>query len=107
MTDCKISSNLVLSHGYELMFFERREFLQTLYDNLPNKSRILLGKKVSDIKETYDGVEVLLADGTSEKGDIVIGCDGVHSLVRQKMWNNADKISPGLITVKERTSMSA
>ena len=84
------------------MFFERREFLQVLYDQLPDKSKIRLGKKVIDIVETYDGVEVFSADGTSEKGDVVIGGDGVHSLVRQKMWENADRISPGLITVKER-----
>lgn len=32
----------------------------------------------------------------------MIGCDGIHSLVRQKMWDNADKVSPGLITIKER-----
>lgn len=89
------------------MFFERREFLQVLYDGLPNKSRVLLDKKVVDIKEEYNGVEVLLSDGTSEKGDIVIGCDGVHSLVRQRMWENADRKSPGLITVKERKSRAS
>jgi 2-polyprenyl-6-methoxyphenol hydroxylase-like FAD-dependent oxidoreductase len=58
----------ICSHGYELMFFERREFLQTLYDCLPDKSRVLTGKKVVQIKETYNSVEVLLSDGTREKG---------------------------------------
>lgn len=92
------------SHGYELMFFERREFLQTLYDRLPDKSKIVVGKKVTSVKETYDAVEVTLSDGTTEKGDILIGCDGVHSLVRQAMWDNIDRLSPGLISVKERKS---
>jgi 2-polyprenyl-6-methoxyphenol hydroxylase-like FAD-dependent oxidoreductase len=64
------------------MFFERREFLKTLYKCLPNKSRVQTGKKVVQIKETYNSVEVLMSDGTSEIGDMIVGCDGIHSLVR-------------------------
>lgn len=90
------------SHNYELLFFERREYLQMLYDRLPDKSRIQFSKKVVDIKEFYNGVKVTSSDGTVEQGDIVIGCDGIHSFVRQKMWDRADKISPGLISIKER-----
>lgn len=37
-----------------------------------------------------DQVEVQLADGTTEKGDMVIACDGVHSLIRESMWDNAN-----------------
>lgn len=97
---------MVASHGYDLMFFERRGFLQCLYDNLPDKSRVLHGKNVSHLEETSDGVKVFLTDGTSQKGDIVIGCDGVHSLVRQAMWDAADQICPGLITNKDRKGLS-
>ena len=41
-------------------------------------------------------------DGTSEKGDIVVGVDGVHSTVREKMWERADRLEPGIIDVKEK-----
>ncbi|TAQ89191.1 hypothetical protein B7494_g2482 [Chlorociboria aeruginascens] len=92
------------NHGYEIMLVERRKFLQVLYDCLPDKSKIRFGKKVRSITETYDGVEVFFADGTSEKGDIVIGCDGVHSKVREMMWENAGKVSPGFITTAEKKS---
>ncbi|KAH8797727.1 hypothetical protein F5884DRAFT_150673 [Xylogone sp. PMI_703] len=93
------------NHGYELMLFERREFLQTLYDKLPDKTKILFNKRVTTVKETYDAVEVSLADGTAEKGDILIRCDGIHSIVRQAMWDNMDKLSPGILNVKERKAM--
>ena len=92
------------SHGYEFMLMERKCFLEVLYDSLPDKSKVFMNKKVKTIKEDRDGVEVSCHDGTTERGDIVIGCDGVHSLVRQMMWENAARLSPGLITADEKKS---
>lgn len=92
------------SHAYELLFFERREFLQSLYDQLPDKSKIVNGKKVVEVLESHDGVSVLLSDGSREEGDVLIGCDGVHSFVRQNMWDQADTVSPGLISISEKKS---
>jgi 2-polyprenyl-6-methoxyphenol hydroxylase-like FAD-dependent oxidoreductase len=50
---------------------ERREFLQTLYDGLPDHSRILFNKKVSSIKEDASGVDVTLTDGITERLSVV------------------------------------
>ena len=83
---------------------ERRCFLEVLYESLPDKTRILMNKGVKDIQEDQDGVEVFCQDGTSERGDIVIGCDGVHSKVREIMWENAARLAPGLITANEKKS---
>ena len=83
---------------------ERRCFLEVLYESLPDKSRILMNKGVKDIQEDQDGGEVFCQDGTSERGDIIIGCDGVHSKVREMIWENAAKLAPGLITANERKS---
>ncbi|KAJ1337160.1 FAD dependent monooxygenase [Microdochium nivale] len=93
------------NHAYELLFFERREFLQSLYDQLPDKSKIVNGKKVVEVLESHDGVSVLLSDGSREEGDVLIGCDGVHSFVRQNMWDQADTVSPGLISISEKKTM--
>ena len=86
-----------------MLLLERRAFLQLLYDSLSEKSHVRFNAKVIDIEERFNGVEVKLADGTVEKGDIIIGCDGVHSLVRELMWKNANKSQPGFITAKEKT----
>lgn len=91
------------SHGYNLLLLERRAFLQCLYDGLPDKSYIRTGCEVRSIKHLDSGVEVTLKDGSVEKGDMVLGCDGVHSKTRSLMWQHADATAPGLITEKEKT----
>ncbi|KAI1389961.1 FAD binding domain protein [Hypoxylon trugodes] len=96
---------IVENHGRSSDLFERREFLQVLYDTLPNKTPIRTDAGVVGVKELPDGVQVTLNDGSVENGDIIIGCDGVHSFVRNAMWENANKVAPGLITEKEKTSM--
>lgn len=88
-------------YGYEFRVLERRTFVQLLYDNLANKSKILTGKRVFDIIHTSSGVRVLFEDGACE-GDIVVGCDGIHSTIRQIMWENANKSLPGLISADEK-----
>ncbi|KAI6086548.1 FAD binding domain protein [Hypoxylon rubiginosum] len=92
------------NHGADLLPLERREFLQILYDNLPDKTPIKTSRIIKDIKESRDGVEVVMSDGTVEKGDIVLGVDGVYSMVRNIMWHHANKATPGLITEKEKSS---
>lgn len=42
-------------------------------------------KKVADVTTTSDGVVVSCTDGTSYEGSIVIGADGAHSVVRNRM----------------------
>ena len=91
------------SHGYGMLLIERRQFLQELYDNLPDKSYIKTNSPVYNIKQDANGVEVVLDNGDVEKGDLILGCDGVYSFVKTAMWDYANKATPGLITVKEKT----
>lgn len=69
---------------------ERRDFLRIVYEQHPDKSKIIEGKKVIDAVDTETGIPVKLDDSTVEEGDILIGCDGVHSTVRELMWRNAN-----------------
>ncbi|KAK8085584.1 FAD-dependent monooxygenase [Apiospora hydei] len=94
-------------NGYVAMTFERKDFLQTLYDNLPDKSKVIEHARVARIIEEASRVKVVLADGAVHEGDIVIGCDGIHSAVRELMWERAHRLCPGLITVGEKQSITA
>ncbi|KAH7305958.1 hypothetical protein B0I35DRAFT_483705 [Stachybotrys elegans] len=65
----------------------RHDLLKVLYEALPADARakILTSKKVATVTSLADGVEVVCQDGTSYTGSIVIGADGVHSMVRKSM----------------------
>lgn len=77
--------------------------LQVLYDNIQDKSKILVNKKVQNVKMTEDGVVVKTSDGSSYEGDILVGADGIHSSVREEMWRIANDLSPGWIPSDERS----
>ncbi|KAJ5765405.1 hypothetical protein N7520_004964 [Penicillium odoratum] len=89
-------------HGYPIPVLERRRFLEILYERLPDKSKVRTKAGVVDIIDRVDGVKVVLEDGSVEEGDLVIGCDGVHSAVRSLMWRNANATIPGFITTAEK-----
>ena len=67
-----------------------------LHDVLAAKARELkpnvahLNKRAVGFKESTDHVELLFADGTSAKGDMLIGADGVKSAIRTQIAG-ADK----------------
>ncbi|KAH6884576.1 FAD binding domain-containing protein [Thelonectria olida] len=74
------------NHGHPWMLFHRQKLLELLHTHLPERdTRILTGKKVISIDTHASGVTVHCSDGTVEEGSIVVGCDGVHSSVRQMM----------------------
>lgn len=75
-----------------------------LYDNLRDQSKILVNKRVHGILETDTGVNVLTTNGEVFHGDIVIGADGVHSIVRKEMRRMAAKASPNHPLVTEEDS---
>ncbi|PHH71951.1 hypothetical protein CDD82_6243 [Ophiocordyceps australis] len=103
--DNALYSHVQQNHGASFYPFERRQFLQILYDALPDKSFIKTGVAVQEIEQFADGIQVTLSDGSVERGDMVLGCDGVHSLARTLMWQYAGKVSPGLIAAKEKRSL--
>jgi 2-polyprenyl-6-methoxyphenol hydroxylase and related FAD-dependent oxidoreductases len=80
----------------------RQLFLRILYDRLPDKSNVFERRRVVDIIEGAESTQVILADGTEYFGDLVVGTDGVHSKVREIMWEKANKTIPHFITAAEK-----
>ena len=66
-----------------------------LHDLLAARARELdrnvvrLNHKVTGFTESADGVELSFADGTSARGDMLIGADGLKSVVRAQMFGAA------------------
>ncbi|KAI0456766.1 FAD/NAD(P)-binding domain-containing protein [Xylaria acuta] len=72
------------NHGYPTVHLPRTQLIKLLYDGLrDHRSKIKTSSFISAIDTDENGVCVTLSDGSVEKGSIVIGCDGVHSHVRE------------------------
>lgn len=104
------------SFGFPFAFLERRTLLCILADRLGlgqrgkvtkaggEGSQVLCDKEVARVELIADsggkreGVLVRTKDGEDYKGDLVVGCDGVHSIVRREMWRisaeNGEIIEP-------------
>jgi 2-polyprenyl-6-methoxyphenol hydroxylase-like FAD-dependent oxidoreductase len=54
---------------------------QALLDALPARS-YRLGKRLTRVAQDEDGVTGFFADGSSERGDLLVGADGIRSAVR-------------------------
>lgn len=66
------------------MAVARADLVEILYRSIPNvKERVRTQAKITEIKESDDGVQVILSDGTTERGSVIIGADGAHSQVRK------------------------
>lgn len=67
-----------------------------LADELPN-ARYNKGKNLQSITQTESGVLARFEDGTSEKGDLLIGADGIHSTVRRQLAPEVTPVYAGYI----------
>ncbi|KAF7595226.1 hypothetical protein BBP40_006972 [Aspergillus hancockii] len=94
-------------YGYCFMFLERRRVLEVLYARLRHKSAVLTHKEVVHIEQTSDYARVTTKDGLTYDGDIVVGADGVHSIVRSAMWRAANQCQYGRIPLAEQHRMFA
>ena len=67
------------------------------YDQIKDKSKILLKKNITSVEQFDNGVTVKCDDGTSYRGDILAGADGVRSKIREEMWRLASLDVPNLV----------
>ncbi|KPI15357.1 Salicylate 1-monooxygenase [Actinobacteria bacterium OK074] len=69
----------------------RADLQHAMADALPD-GRIRFGAQCVGVREHADGVEIRFADGSSQRADIVVGADGLHSVVRGAL--DADRPRP-------------
>lgn len=64
---------------------ERDVLLHMLYDAVKQDVTFVFNNRITSLCETAAGMDVTLMDGTQDTFELVLGCDGVHSVVR-KLW---------------------
>lgn len=64
----------------------RDDLSQILYDACPDQVDFRFGESIAQIAEDSGGVDVVFESGSSERFDLVIGADGLHSNVRRLVF---------------------
>jgi 2-polyprenyl-6-methoxyphenol hydroxylase-like FAD-dependent oxidoreductase len=70
--------------GYIL--FRRADLQTALYDLARERAEFRFGTQISEARLDEAGVEVVLSDGRTERGDLLVGADGIHSQVRSLVF---------------------
>ncbi|KAF9465699.1 hypothetical protein BDZ94DRAFT_1234333 [Collybia nuda] len=74
-------------YGFGTLMLRRSVVHEALLRDIPSDA-IVWGMKVSLVRETEDGAVVEFSDGSTETGDLVIGADGVRSVVRKAIFDD-------------------
>lgn len=80
--------------------------MEILYQRYPDHSKIRLEEKVTAVETSDSGATVTTSNGSVYQGDLIVGADGVHSIVRQEIWRASKKLSSGTTVAQENYSES-
>lgn len=70
--------------GFGYLRIQRTDLMDVLFNTAGEKGvPIQFNKRLTKIEEKNDKVTVFFSDGTSDTGDFLLGCDGIHSTVRK------------------------
>lgn len=75
-------------------FIHRGDFISTLLEQLPEET-MQLGHKVADVEDLGNRAALTFADGKRTTADLVIGSDGIRSLVRRKLFSDRAPVFSG------------
>lgn len=75
-----------LSYSFQALRVTRADVMKALVEAVEKCPTITFtcGKKTSRIEEDAKGVALTFEDSTTARGDLLLGCDGIHSAARTK-----------------------
>jgi 2-polyprenyl-6-methoxyphenol hydroxylase-like FAD-dependent oxidoreductase len=87
-------AKLEKEYGHGAFFVARNDVPKALLDRVPD-GVMRWGSNVTAVREEADGVVAVLADGTEVRGKVLIGADGISSLVRRHLFGEIEPRSAG------------
>ena len=94
-----MSSAAEEKYGAPQLTIHRADLLKALEDRVP-ADRLRLGKKVDGIVNEADRAVIEFADGSSEEVDVIVGADGIHSVVRNALFGEDDPRFTGIVSYR-------
>ncbi|KAJ3847596.1 hypothetical protein EV368DRAFT_50891 [Lentinula lateritia] len=83
-----------------VLVVKRTHYCRYLYDSAVGRGiPVYFGKKLVDVNQNGDRVSAVFEDGMITEGDLVVGCDGLHSAVRNTLFGKEDPQYMGLVQI--------
>ena len=80
-----LGDDVVAEYGFPYYHVHRADLLRVLADAVP-LSQVALGRRLVGLDPAPDGaVSLRFADGATAVADVVVGADGIHSVVREAL----------------------
>ncbi len=86
-------------YGAPQLTIHRADCLKALEVALP-AAVIRLGKRATALDNRPDRVQLSFADGSSDEFDVLIGSDGIHSVVRKSLFGSENPEFTGLVSYR-------
>ena len=81
----ELGESIESQYGAPYYHFHRADLINLLAEAFGPRN-IELGRRLVDIEQDESGVTAYFQDGTSERGDLLIGADGIHSRTRARLF---------------------
>ncbi|WP_084964536.1 FAD-dependent oxidoreductase [Thermoactinospora rubra] len=91
-SDGRLRTSMNIAHaagryGFETKAIPRRHLLERLADGLQD-GIVRYGMACRSLSQDDRGVTVTFDDGSAARGDLLVGADGHHSVVRRHLWGD-------------------
>jgi len=77
-------------YGAPMYNIHRADLVQILFEALP-RDCVKFGARCISVSQSADEVEVRLQSGEVLHADVLVGCDGIHSVVRRQLRGEEEK----------------
>lgn len=94
-----LGDDLQRTYGTPLMMLRRSDLVEALVAALP-AGVVHLGRRVVDVTQDSDGATLVFDDGTTATGDLVVGADGIHSVVRDRVLGARPPAYTGIVAYR-------
>lgn len=94
-----LGAEAIRKYGYPYMTVFRPDLLKVLGDRVRSfkPDAVKLNSRAVDVRQDASGVTLVLADGSTVRGDVLIGADGVHSKIRPALFGPGDVQYTGMV----------
>ena len=73
---------------------ERTVLLHLLFDRVRDRVELVFDDSITGLSEAHDRIQATFTRAAPRSFDLVIGCDGVHSVVRKLWFGDAARYCP-------------